>query len=238
MTTQRKIALITGGSRGIGRAIADALAAEHYKLCLVSRSKEKLEETRNELRNTYPEVQIDIFSADLSLKSDIDRLSSYTHESYPRIHVLVNNAGVFMPGLITDEDDNNLVHMMNTNLYSAYHLTRALLDQMLPFEQGHIFNMCSVASLQAYPGGSNYCISKFALLGFSKCLREELKERGIAVTAILPGATWSDSWSGSDLPPARLMQARDIAIAVSSALKMSPQSVIEEIVLRPQLGDI
>ncbi|HHM20936.1 MAG TPA: SDR family NAD(P)-dependent oxidoreductase, partial [Bacteroidetes bacterium] len=103
---------------------------------------------------------------------------------------------------------------------------------------GHIFNMCSIASLIAYPNGGSYTISKFALLGFSKVLREEMKDKGIKVTSILPGATWSASWAGVDLPKSRLMQPRDIARAVWCAWQMEPSAVVEDIVIRPQLGDL
>ena len=130
------------------------------------------------------------------------------------------------------EEDGTLETMINTNLYSAYHLTRALLPSMMNKGSGHIFNMCSVASLFAYPNGGSYSISKFALLGFSKVLREELKTSGVKVTSILPGATWSNSWSGVDLPESRLMQAKDIAIAVWQALQMSPSAVVEEILMQ------
>lgn len=109
---------------------------------------------------------------------------------------------------------------------------------MLETGKGHIFNMCSIASLHAYPDGGSYSISKFALLGFSKNLREELKDKGIKVTSIMPGATWSASWAGADFPEDRLMQAADIANAVWSAWSMSPAAVVEDIVIRPQLGDL
>ena len=98
--------------------------------------------------------------------------------------------------------------------------------------------MCSIASQIAYPNGGSYSISKFALLGFSKVLREEMKNKGVKVTSILPGATWSNSWAGVDLPESRLMQATDIANATWSATTMSPSAVVEEIILRPQLGDL
>jgi len=103
---------------------------------------------------------------------------------------------------------------------------------------GHVINMCSIASIQAYPAGGSYGISKFAMYGFSQNLREELKPTGIRVTSILPGATWTDSWSGSGVDPSRVMEANDIAEAVASTLRMSPGTVVEDIVLRPQLGDL
>ncbi|MEQ9209931.1 MAG: SDR family oxidoreductase, partial [Pseudomonadales bacterium] len=123
-------------------------------------------------------------------------------------------------------------------VYSAYHLTRALVDSMKSAKTGHIFSICSVASLFAYPNGGSYSISKFALLGFSKVLREELKQFGIRVTAVMAGATYTASWERSGLSPERFMKPQDVADAVFGAYSLSPQSVVEELIIRPQLGDI
>jgi short-subunit dehydrogenase len=125
---------------------------------------------------------------------------------------------------------------MEVNLFSAYHLTRALLPFMGP--GSHIFNMCSVASLKAYPNGGAYSISKYALMGFSENLREELKPRSIKVTAVCPGATWSRSWSGSGVDEDRIMEAEDIAKMVWSAYDLSPQADVETIIMRPIKGDL
>ncbi|TAF49329.1 MAG: SDR family oxidoreductase, partial [Sphingobacteriia bacterium] len=152
--------------------------------------------------------------------------------------VLINNAGRFEPGSIHNEAEGVLDSMLQTNLYSAYHLTRALLPAMIDKKQGHVFNICSIASLQAYANGGSYSISKFALLGFSRNLREEMKPHGIKVTAVLPGATLSDSWAGSGVDPQRIMEASDVAKLVVAAASLSPQAVVEDIVLRPQLGDL
>ena len=137
-----------------------------------------------------------------------------------------------------EEPSGRLELMMETNLYSAYHLTRTIIPGMKEKGHGHVINICSVASQIAYPNGGSYSISKFALLGFGKVLREEVKSHGIKVTNILPGATWSDSWAGVDLPEDRLMKAQDIASTVWSVLQLSPSAVIEEVVVRPQLGDL
>jgi short-subunit dehydrogenase len=109
---------------------------------------------------------------------------------------------------------------------------------MIQAKQGHIFNICSIASLQAYANGGSYSISKFALLGFSKNLREELKPHGIKVTAVCPGATLSASWDGFDIDPKRIMEAADIAKMVLAASQLSSMAVVEDIILRPQLGDL
>ena len=174
----------------------------------------------------------------MSVKAEVQAFAANILKNVEQIDILVNNAGMFIPGALADEEDGALEQMINTNLYSAYYLTRALLPSMMDRRNGHIFNICSVASKIAYPNGGSYSISKFALLGFSKVLREELKDNAIKVTSVLPGATWSNSWAGIDLPRERLMEANDIAIAIWGALQMSTSAVVEEIVLRPQLGDL
>jgi NADP-dependent 3-hydroxy acid dehydrogenase YdfG len=98
--------------------------------------------------------------------------------------------------------------------------------------------MCSTASITAYTNGGSYCISKFALYGLTKVLREELKPHHIKVTAILPGATLTTSWEGVNLPEERFMKPQDVAETIWSAYHLSPSAVIEEILMRPQLGDI
>ncbi|MCC6753607.1 MAG: SDR family oxidoreductase [Saprospiraceae bacterium] len=231
-------ALITGASKGIGRAIAFELASRGYSLFLTARSAHELEDLRLELLGKTSCKQVHCHACDLTDWKQIDALSESVLQTMSPLYALINNAGRFQPGNILDEAPGNMEGMMRINFESAYHLTRAVLPMMLAHKRGHIFNMCSVASLEAYPGGSSYCISKFALLGFSKCLREELKHSGIKVTAVMPGATWSDSWKGVDLPKERLMEAEDVARAIGCAIDMGPSAVVEEIIMRPQAGDL
>ncbi len=228
--------IITGATKGIGHAIASAFAQEGADLAICSRTASDLEAFQLDFKSKYPDIEVFSMPIDMSKKEEVLAFAKAVNAKWSKIDVLVNNAGVFLPGEISNEADGALEQMIETNLYSAYYLTRAILPSMSA--QGHIFNMCSIASVIAYPNGGSYSISKFALLGFSKVLREELKEREIKVTAILPGATWSASWAGVDLPASRLMQANDIAIAVISAWKMSPSAVVEELIIRPQLGDL
>lgn len=155
-----------------------------------------------------------------------------------QVDVLVNNSGLFIPGKITEEDDEALPFMINTNLYSAYYMTKAFVHGMIARRSGHIFNMCSTASITPYINGGSYCISKYAMLGMTKVLREELKEHNVRVTAILPGATLTASWEGVDLPPERFVKAEDVAMAVWNAYALSENSVVEELLIRPQLGDL
>lgn len=230
--------VITGASRGIGKAIARIFALNGADLYLTSRSESALLATMEELRTEFPNVTIHGLAMDLAQKQQAQLFGQWILNEAGDVDVLVNNAGTFTPGNISDEPDGALEATINLNLYSAYHLTRTLLPRMIGAGRGHIFNICSIASLAAYPGGGAYSISKFALLGFSKNLRRELMPHGIKVTALLPGAVYTDSWKGSGVAPERIMEAEDIARLVFTATQLSPQAVPEEIVVRPQLGDL
>lgn len=229
--------VITGANKGIGKAIAIKFASCGYNLFLCARNLELLNETALEIQAKYPSVKIKVKSVDLSEKSEVISFAEWClHHAIPDI--LVNNAGVYLPGNTIDESENNLELMMNTNLYSAYHLTRKLVPQMIRNGGGHIFNMCSIASLHAYDGGGGYSISKYALNGFSQNLRHELKSTRIKVTTVFPGAVLTDSWGNFDNSNGRIMESEDIAAMVYAASNLTSQAVVEEIVLRPQLGDL
>ncbi|MFZ2900844.1 MAG: SDR family oxidoreductase [Saprospiraceae bacterium] len=230
--------VVSGATKGIGRAIADEFASRGFHVAACARNQADLAKMRTHYAAAFPDCKLLTFAADLRHKVQAQAFAAEVLRQGGRPDVVVNNAGAFLPGAIHDEPEGRLEEMISVNLYSAYHLTRALLPSMLETGKGHIFNMCSIASLHAYPDGGSYSISKFALLGFSKNLREELKDKGIKVTSIMPGATWSASWAGADFPEDRLMQAADIANAVWSAWSMSPAAVVEDIVIRPQLGDL
>jgi short-subunit dehydrogenase len=232
------LAIITGATKGIGRAITFALAEKQYDLAICSRNLRDLQEMKEELQGKYPHLKVLTKDTDMRKPEDVASFSKVILEQFETVDVLVNNAGVFIPGMTHTEDEGTLEYMIETNLYSAYHLTRALLPKMMAQKSGYVFNMCSIASKIAYPNGGSYSISKFALYGFTKVLREELKEKGIKVIAILPGATWSHSWAGVDLPKSRLIEAEDIAKIVSSTLELSAAACIEEIIVRPQEGDL
>ena len=229
--------VITGANKGIGKAIAIKFASCGYNLFLCARNLELLNETALEIQAKYPSVKIKVKSVDLSEKSEVISFAEWClHHAIPDI--LVNNVGVYLPGNTIDELENNLELMMNTNLYSAYHLTRKLVPQMIRNGGGHIFNMCSIASLHAYDGGGGYSISKYALNGFSQNLRHELKSTRIKVTTVFPGAVLTDSWGNFDNSNGRIMESEDIAAMVYAASNLTQQAVVEEIVLRPQQGDL
>jgi short-subunit dehydrogenase len=229
--------IITGASRGIGKAIAERFAAAGHTLLLNSRSDKALYDAVADLQNRFPNVTIKAKPADLSIKEEAIQFGKWCLEAGTP-DILVNNAGLFWPGSVHDEADGIMEQTMAINLYSAYHVTRAVLPAMMAAKTGHIFNMCSIASLQAYKYGGSYSISKFALLGFSKNLRDEMKPHGIKVTSVCPGGVMTDSWAGSNVDPERIMEVEDIAKMVYAASQLSPQACVEDIILRPQLGDL
>lgn len=234
----KKSIIITGGTKGIGKAIINKFASNGYNIITCSRSLKDLKKLKSEIEKKYESTTVHIYQVDLSLKTEVEKFIIFINEQVEILEVLINNTGIFIPGKIHNEEKGNLELMIQTNLYSAYYLTRGVIQSMINKKSGHIFNICSVASIIAYPNGGSYSISKYALYGMTKCLREEMKEYGIRVTAVLPGATLTASWNGIDLPENRLMLPEDVAKAIWSANIMSPNSVVEEIVIRPQLGDL
>jgi short-subunit dehydrogenase len=192
----------------------------------------------DELLTRYPQSAVKVRAVDMSDTKQTRDFGNWIINTGCIPDILVNNAGDFMPGSINNEEEGTLEKMIAVNLYSAYHLTRTVLPAMMERKQGHIFNMCSIASLKAYDNGGSYSISKFALLGFSKNLREEMMPYGIKVTAVCPGATMTPSWEGAGVDPKRIMEANDIVEMIYASTQLSPMAVVEDIVLRPQLGDL
>jgi len=229
--------IITGASRGLGKAIAEKFAEAGNNLFVCSRNEMQLYNMIEEIVARYPQCSIKAKPFDLSLKEEVKFFGNWCLQ-FGVPDILVNNAGQFVQGSVYNETEGALEQMIEMNLYSAYHLTRLLLPKMMETKSGHIFNMCSIASLQAYANGGAYSISKFALLGFSKNLREEMKPYNIKVTAVIPGAAYTDSWASTGIDEKRFMQTKDVAEMVYAASQLSPQACVEEIILRPQLGDI
>lgn len=228
---QKKV-FISGASRGIGLAVARRFYAEGFLTIICSRNAENLKKAKAEMPGLVTYV------CDISKKSAVKRLTARINEEWGPMDVIVNNGGQFLPGEIHKEDESVFETLMATNVASAYYMTRGLLPSMIKKKRGTVFNMCSVASLKAYPGGGSYCISKFALLGFSRMLREEMKPFNIRVISVLPGATFTDSWAGAGIGQERMIPPEDIAQLIWNAWTLSDRTVVEEILVRPALGDI
>jgi NAD(P)-dependent dehydrogenase (short-subunit alcohol dehydrogenase family) len=233
-----KYAVITGATQGIGRAVAERLLKEGFSVAVCARGVDALREQEQQWRQQYPEALLICQRADMGNPDDVNAFATQILERFPRVDILVNNAGIFLPGALATEPEGNLEMLMSVNVFGAYRLTRQLLPRMKEQGSGHIFNICSVASLRAYPNGGAYSITKYALLGFSENLRLELMPWSIRVTAICPGAVWTASWEGSGAPEGRMMQAADVADVLWTAYALSPNANVDRIVLHPLGGDI
>ena len=231
------IAIITGASRGMGRAMAEKFASVGYDLILCARNLAALEKTKSALQAKHSQINVHVFHADLTDKLSVQAFADQCL-TIGTPDILINNAGTYTPGNCIDEADGAMEKIMNLNFYSAYHLTRKLVPNMIKRGSGHIFNMCSIASLKAYKGGGSYSVSKYAMHGFSQNLRLELMPHNIKVTAIFPGAVLTDSWGDFDNSNARIMVVDDVVDMIFAASQLSPQAVVEDIVIRPQLGDL
>ena len=228
--------IITGASKGIGKAIAAVFAANGHNLFLCSRNQVALYKTMQELQTQFSSITIKAKPFDLS--KNAKEFGMWVLELGIDVDVLINNAGLFEPGSVYNEPEGLLENQMATNLYSAYHLTKTLLPKMMQQKFGHIFNICSIASLHAYKNGGAYSISKFAMDGFSKNLREEMKAYNIKVTSVYPGAVLTNSWGDYDNSKHRIMEASDIAQMIYAASQLSAGACVEQIVMRPLLGDL
>jgi len=235
---KNKLLVITGGSKGIGRSIILKFAKMNFDIITCSRNLDDLSKLKEDVNKESKTVSVNFIQSDLSKEKECQNFIDYVKSFKRNLDLLVNNVGIFSPGKIYNEDEGVLERMINTNLYSNYHISRGLIPSMLSRKKGHIFNICSIASKIAYSNGGSYCVSKFALYGMSLCLREELKDKGIKVTSVLPGATLTSSWDGSEFDKNRFVQPNDIAESIFSIYNMSSGSTVEEIIIRPQLGDI
>jgi NAD(P)-dependent dehydrogenase (short-subunit alcohol dehydrogenase family) len=233
----KKSILVSGGTKGIGRAIVERFAKEGFDIFTCSRNEGDLASLRAAIASKYPTCSVCTFVADLSKKEEVLAFAEAVKaKGIP--DVVVHNTGVFLPGSLHEEADGNLEFLMDTNLYSAYYLTRAFAKELIQRRSGHIFSIGSIAGITAYANGGSYSVSKWAMLGMTKCFREEFKPHQIKVTSILPGATLTDAWAGVDLPATRFVNAEDVADSVWGAYNLSPGAVVEELIIRPQLGDI
>jgi len=228
--------IITGATKGIGWAIAKRFAPHCQHLALIARSENGLEEAKAALLPLASDTSISLHACDLSEKSAVKGLLQDLKQRQAEYQILVNNAGLYLPGQLLEEPDEAMESMLQLNVLAPYYLSKGIVPLLRG--KSHIFNLSSVASRQVYTGKASYSVTKFALQALNDALRMELSERGIRVTAVLPGPTWSATWEGADLPEDRLLQAGDVAEAVWNAYALPANAVVEELMIRPQLGDL
>lgn len=231
-------AIITGGTRGIGACLVKDFAKEGFDIVTCARNQKDITLLEEFMNLHFPKIKFHVLQCDVSIKNEVQDFGKKALELIGTPDVLINNTGIFLPGKCQNEEDGVFEKQINTNLASSYHLTRMLLPSMISKKGGYIFNICSIASIAAYANGGSYTISKFGLLGFTKVLREELKEHHIRVSAILPGATKTSSWDGTDLPEERFIDPKDLSSLLLYLYKAPSTMMVEEILIRPFLGDI
>lgn len=234
----KPVVLITGASQGIGAAIARVFAKEirGVRLALVARNAAKLGAVGRVCGKLGATVAI--FDCDVSDEAAVAAMAPAVTKRFGRVDVLINNAGAFAPAPFAKTSVADFDRMIAVNLRSAFLVTRAFLPAMLQRKSGDVFFMSSIAGLGAYPNAAAYCAAKFGVTGLAKVLRAETKGTGVRVCCVHPGATWSPSWSTSGVKPERIMPAGDVARAFCDVWRLGRRTVVEEIVLRPEAGDV
>jgi len=229
-----KFVLITGGSRGIGKAIAEKFLKNAYNLIIIAKDKNRLNTVQNEFEKKYPKSKVIIISCDLACKEDIYKsVGELLKEKY-KIEVVVHNAGIFLPGNLLDENDIVFEKQMKVNLFSIYYLNKILIEYLKNAENAenaHIFFISSIAALTAYENGAAYSISKHALEAYILNLRNEVKDDNISITSILPAKVWTDSWKDSGMDEDDFIPVDTIADALFNAYNTDNNTVIEQIIL-------
>jgi 3-oxoacyl-[acyl-carrier protein] reductase len=224
-------AIITGATKGIGKAIAVKLAINGYNLAVCARTENDLIALRKELEPTG--VKIITVVADCSSKADVFNFISKVKAEFDTIDVLVNNAGVFLTGSLLDEVDESFELQQQLNLNSTYYFSKYFGRLMRLQRSGHIFNICSIASVKTIENAGSYSVTKTAMLSLNHVLRKELADYNIKVTAILPGSTLTASWEGTTINPDKFVQPEDIANSLYSVLNLSTGVNVDEITLTP-----
>lgn len=231
-------AVITGATKGMGRAIAIKLAEAGYNLALCSRNQAELDAFCRELTSQYPAIRALGLNTNCTEPLQVKAFASFVQQHFQQVDVLINNVGIFSPGSILDEQESALESQFQVNFHTAYILCRAFGRQMRDNRSGYIINICSIAAISPVFEAGSYTVTKFALHALTKVLRLELMPHNVKVTAILPGSTLTNSWEGTTIPKERFIAAEDVANAVVYCLGSSAGSNPEEIIISPLSGQI
>ena len=224
-------AIITGATKGIGKAIALKLAQEGYNLAICARNENELLKFKAELAPLS--IIVLAMVTDCSNKQQVLNFYEQSIATFKTIDVLVNNVGIFLPGNLLDEPDENFEQQQQVNLNASYYLSKYVGKLMRQQQHGHIFNICSVASLQPIADAGSYGVTKAAMLSLNHVLRKELAQYNVKVTAVLPGSTLTASWEGTQIHPEKFVQPQDIADSLFTILNLSSGANVDELILTP-----
>jgi short-subunit dehydrogenase len=233
-----KNALITAATKGIGRAISIALATEGINVAVCARGEKDLADLKAELSAINPNIKIFTAATDVSVKAQVLKFAADAEKELGAISIIVNNAGIYEPYSILDDSEDTFQKSINTNLAPAYELYRYFGKKMIAAGEGHIFNICSIASLNPVVEAGTYSVTKFALLGLTKVMRLELQAHNVKVTAVIPGSTLTSSWDGVEVDKNVMVMPEDIASSLINIYNMSPGANVDEIVIKPVNGQV
>jgi len=226
-----KIALVTGGNRGIGKAIALRLAALGADVAICGRDSATLLATADQLRASG--VRVHSQAADVTRSADVSALVRQTESALGPISILVNNAGMGLFGAVHEKTEAEWDTLINTNLKSMFLVSRAVIPGMIERKSGDIINISSQAGKSTFAGGGIYCASKWAVQGLSGCMAEDLRAHGIRVSTVSPGSVFTEFSGRGPKDPAKVLTANDVAHAVAMIATQGPQSFLSDINLRP-----
>jgi 3-oxoacyl-[acyl-carrier protein] reductase len=231
VSLENQVAIVTGAGRGIGRAVAVELGRLGMRVTLVSRTLSELEETAEIVPNSM------VFPADIQIESEVRQLVDHVERSVGAVDVLVNSAGVYHFGPVTETREDDFDSVINTNLKGTFLTCRFVLGYMTKRRRGHIVNIASIAGKVGSAGRSLYCASKFAVVGFTESLLQEVREQGVRVSLVCPGST-NTRFSPKDLDGKsrdRMLQPTDVAEAIGMLVGQEANSLISEVVMRPAM---
>jgi NADP-dependent 3-hydroxy acid dehydrogenase YdfG len=226
-----QVALITGSSRGIGLAIARRLGQMGARVSLCARKKTDLDRAAADLRAAGIEVLA--VPTDVTRPDEVSRLVSETQRSLGAVDILVNNAGIGIFGPFYHQTEADWNSVLDTNLKSVFLTSRAAAPEMIRRKSGHIINISSLAGKSTFANGAIYCASKWALLGLTGCMAEDLRAHGVRVSAICPGSVATEFSPHAGKDPSKMLQPDDVAHAVAALVTQSPGSFISEVHIRP-----
>ncbi len=228
--------VITGASRGIGRRIAQAFAKNtNYALLLMARTKSDLQDTQTLCQN-IGDNRVDAVACDISDQKSVQKLK--LPEGFPTPKIIINNAGSFLLKKLEKTTHEDFTQQIQANLYSAVNITQHFLGALKAKSHALIINICSVGAIEGLEDSGAYSASKHALLGYTRSLRKELLDTEIGVTAINLGQTQSTSWEGSLIDRDLLIDPDDVAKIILNLTQLSPRTVVEEILVKPQHGRV
>jgi 3-oxoacyl-[acyl-carrier protein] reductase len=226
-----KVALITGASRGIGFAIARRLGRMGARVAICGRDQAKLDQAASSLRGE--KIETLAMQADVARDDQISALVQKTQMEFGPIDILVNNAGIGLFGPFHEFGETHWNSVIDTNLKSVFLASRAVAQEMIRRQAGHIINISSLSGKSAFAGGAIYCASKWGLLGLTGSMAEDLRGYGVRVSAICPGSVATDFAGHGGKDPSKLLQPDDVAHAVAALVTQAPGSFISEVHIRP-----